>query len=126
MATLYEGRSGSVERPTTATVLTRWSRALISPGLGFWNAKGFPLVDVGAAPAYGPPFASSGECHEEPSFARLGPVCRVVRRLQDRRGADRREERHRPGPDRQGRGSRWKNDSLWRPAERQGNWAQAA
>jgi len=27
------------------------SRALISPGLGFWNAKGFPLVDVGAAPA---------------------------------------------------------------------------
>jgi hypothetical protein len=51
MATLYEGRSGSVERPTTATVLTRWRRALISLGLGFWNAKGFPLVDVGAAPA---------------------------------------------------------------------------
>src|SRR3981189_2082904 len=99
MATLYEGRSGSVERPTTATVLTRWSRALISPGLGFWNAKGFPLVDVGAAPAWAAAFSSSGYCHEEPSFARLGPVSRVVRRLQARRGADRREAGHRPGRD---------------------------
>jgi hypothetical protein len=29
----------------------RCNKALISAGLGFWNVKALPLVDVGAAPA---------------------------------------------------------------------------